>query len=107
MTKTLVVRVLPEDHAAAVEGAAASSLDLATYLRHLLRNRRIPTLAPAPTLAMVRELSRLGINLNQLTRLAHTGRVSARLEPLLEEIRGQISAFQRQLFHLDDDHSTD
>jgi hypothetical protein len=82
-------------------------LDLATYLRLLLRNRRIPVLAPAPTLAMVREISRLGINLNQLTRLAHTGRVSARLEPLLEQIRDQIGAFHRQLLRLDDDHSTD
>jgi hypothetical protein len=102
------VRVLPEDYAAAVQGATAASLDLATYLRHLLRTRRIPTLAPAPTLDMVRQLSRLGVNLNQLTRLAHTGRVSPRLEPLLEEIRDQIAAFHRQLFHLDDDdHSTD
>jgi hypothetical protein len=107
MTKTLVVRVLPEDYAAALEAAATASLDLATYLRHLLRNRRIPTLAPAPTLGMVRELSRLGINLNQLTRLAHTGRVSPRLEPLLEEISEQIRTFHRQLFHLDDDHPTD
>ncbi len=101
------MRVLPEDYAAALQGAAAASLDLATYLRHLLRTRRIPTLAPAPTLAMVRELSRLGVNLNQLTRLAHTGRVSPRLEPLLEQISDQIRAFHRQLFHLDDDHSTD
>jgi hypothetical protein len=107
MTRTLVVRVLPEDYAAAVQGAAAASLDLATYLRHLLRNRRLPTLAPAPTLEMVRELTRLGINLNQLTRLAHTGRVSPRLEPLLEEISDRIRTFHRRLFHLDDDHPAD
>jgi hypothetical protein len=108
LSKNLILRVLPEDYAAAVAGAAAASLDLSTYLRHLLRNRRIPVLAPAPTLAMVREISRLGINLNQLTRLAHTGRVSPRLEPLLEQIRDQIAAFHRQLLHLDgDDHSSD
>jgi mobilization protein NikA len=107
LSKNLVLRVLPEDHAAAVAAAAAASLDLATYLRHLLRNRRLPAIAPAPTLAMVRQIARLGNNLNQLTRLAHTGRLSPRLEPLLEDIRDQIDAFRRQLLGLGDDRPSD
>jgi Bacterial mobilisation protein (MobC) len=103
LSKVLRVRVLPEDYAAAVAGAAALSLDLATYLRYLVLNRHIPAVAPAPTLMMIRQLSRLGNNLNQLTRLVHTGRVSPRLELLLEQIRDEINAFHRQLLGLDDD----
>jgi hypothetical protein len=52
---------------------------------------------------MIQQLSRLGNNLNQLTRLVHTGRVSPRLEPLLVKIRDQIDAFRRQLLGLGDD----
>jgi hypothetical protein len=103
MTKILRVRILAEEHASAIQAAADLSLDLSTYLRHLLSKRRIPPIAPAPTLAMIQQLSRLGNNLNQLTRLAHTGRVSPRLEPLLEQIRGEIEAFRRQLLGFGDD----
>jgi mobilization protein NikA len=107
LSARLVVRVLPADRDATVASAQAASLDLPTYLRHLILRRRLPVVAPAPTLAMVRELSRLGINLNQLTRLAHTGRVNARLEPLLEQILDQIRSYHRQLLGLDNDHATD
>jgi hypothetical protein len=54
---------------------------------------------------MIQQLARLGNNLNQLTRLVHTGRVSPRLEPLLEQIRDQIATFHRQILGLDDDRS--
>lgn len=102
LSKVLRVRVLPEDQAAVIASAAAVSLDLPTYMRHLLFSRRIPEVASAPTLAMVQQLSKLGNNLNQLTRLVHTGRVNPRLEPLLEEIRDQIQAFHRQILGLHD-----
>jgi hypothetical protein len=103
LSRVLRVRVLPKDETAAVAAATAASLDLSTYLRHLLVTRRIPAVAPAPTLSMIQQLARLGNNLNQLTRLAHTGRVNPRLEPLLEQIQEQIAAFHRQLLGLDDD----
>jgi hypothetical protein len=103
MTKILRFRVLPQDHASAIKGATALALDLPTYLRYLLLNRRLPLIAPAPTLAMLQQLARLGNNINQLTRLAHTGRVSPRLETLLEQTRDQIEAFRRQLLAIEDD----
>lgn len=103
LSKVLRVRVLPGDQAAATAAAASLSLDLSTYLRHLLLTQRIPAVAPAPTLGMIRQLSRLGNNLNQLTRLVHSGRVSPRLEPLLEQIRDQVDAFRRQLLGFGDD----
>jgi hypothetical protein len=41
---------------------------------------------PASNLQLIVALSRIGNNLNQLTRLAHQGRLVSSLVPLLEEL---------------------
>jgi Bacterial mobilisation protein (MobC) len=42
-------------------------------------------------------LSRYGNNLNQLVRLAHTGRFPDHLEPLLRRLHDQIIRWRREL----------
>src|SRR5579885_1015070 len=72
----LHVRLLPGEKQIALDEADRFGLDLATYVRRVVLKRRIPKLVPEATIEMVQQLTRLGNNINQLTRLAHTGRIS-------------------------------
>jgi mobilization protein NikA len=98
----LIVRLSPGDHEAVRHRAAEAGLLLSIYVRHTLLDRQLPTVAPAANLRVLRELNRIGNNLNQLTRLAHTGRVSRKLLQLVEDLAERIRAYHRALLGLDD-----
>jgi hypothetical protein len=52
---------------------------------------------PQASQALQASLARLGNNLNQLTKLAHQGRLSPALVPLLAELAGEVRATRRAL----------
>jgi hypothetical protein len=60
--------------------------------------QRRPGRIPLANREIAGQLSRLGNNLNQLVRLAHTGRFPAHLEALLQRIFQEIVKWRRQQF---------
>ena len=102
----LHVRLLPGEKEAALAEAEKFGLDLATHVRRVLLKRHTQKLVPQPTIEMIQQLRRLGNNINQLTHLAHTGRINPRLGSLLEQVLGAIDQFHRHLLGFDDDRSS-
>jgi hypothetical protein len=71
-TDILMVRVTPEERAELAGRAVAAGLSTPELLRRSALSRRVDPQARA-TAEALRELSRVGQNLNQLTRLSHMG----------------------------------
>jgi hypothetical protein len=75
----------------------ADGQDLSSFLRQAgmgqLRRGRIPLVFRE----IAGQLSRIGNNLNQLVRLAHTGRFPAHLEALLQRFYAEVVKWRRQL----------
>jgi Bacterial mobilisation protein (MobC) len=62
-------------------------LPVSVYVRKAALAHRLEVIQiPASNLQLIVALSRIGNNLNQLTRLAHQGRLPSSLVPLLEEL---------------------
>jgi Bacterial mobilisation protein (MobC) len=52
---------------------------------------------PSANREIAGQLAKIGNNINQLVRLAHTGRFPFRLEPLLKELYQRLARYQREL----------
>lgn len=59
--------------------------------------RRALQRVPSANRAIAGQLAKLGNNVNQLVRLAHTGRCPAQLEPLLKKVYQALASYQREL----------
>lgn len=87
-------RVSEKEHAALAARAEARGVAVAEFSRQAalgrpltVRTEAAPSAAPLP-FALVNELQRIGVNLNQLTRLAHIREdVQAEIAVVLAEIR--------------------
>ncbi|HEX4955072.1 MAG TPA: plasmid mobilization relaxosome protein MobC [Thermoanaerobaculia bacterium] len=82
----------------AQERARARGVPLAVYLRAMalqepLRSTAIPTIH----LKTARALNQIGNNLNQLVRLAHSGRVASDLAKSVAEVLAVCRAIERDL----------
>ncbi len=91
------VRVSP--HELALLREEAGGRPLTVWVRALLFGAprgRLPMI-PAANIKIVGQLAKLGNNLNQLVRLAHTGRFPSRLEPLLRDLLQKLAGYQREL----------
>ena len=89
-TRQINVRVTEAEAAALAEQAGRARLTVAAYLRR--RGLRRPVrAAPERRLAAEdrRELNRIGVNLNQMTRLMHSGRA---VHPGLREAVERVAA---------------
>lgn len=76
----------------------ADGQQLSAFLRQAgMAQRRLGRI-PLANREIAGQLSRLGNNLNQLVRLAHTGRFPAHLEALLQRIFQEIVKWRRQQF---------
>ena len=74
-TRQINVRVTEAEAAALAEQASSSRLTVAAYLRRRGLRRRVRALRERRLAAEDRrELNRIGVNLNQMTRLMHSGR---------------------------------
>ena len=90
--KTIGVRVNAAELTALEDRAKAARLTLPEYLRHMglkgkitvRQTRQIPA-------AVMRELNKQGVNLNQLVKLANEGRFDPTLTPELRAVLRQIT----------------
>ncbi|MFP5288012.1 MAG: plasmid mobilization protein [Thermoanaerobaculia bacterium] len=96
-SKRIRIRVSEIELALLEEGAAG--MPLPRWIRERLLGEpksSLPAVPPANR-EIAGQLAKLGNNLNQLVRLAHTGRLSPALEPLLREIYRVLARYQREL----------
>lgn len=100
-TATAAFAVTPGEASALAARASSAGLSVSAYLREIVlaadaAARATPAAAGGPAatrikVAAVRELSRVGNNLNQLTRLYHSGRdVPLRAEAVLTRAEAAI-----------------
>jgi hypothetical protein len=75
----------------------ADGRPLSDWVRKVLLGRERNGDIPITNLAVVGQLAKLGNNLKQLLRLAHSGRAAARLLPLLTDLYKLLSTYQSQL----------
>lgn len=91
------VRLLPVERDALLARASAAGLSLSEYLRLAGLRRPLPSPARAPAAAntsfeLVEQLRRVGVNLNQLTRLSHIDAVHhAELAAALDDLRSVLA----------------
>jgi hypothetical protein len=98
----LVLRATAAELGTLRRRAARARLPMATYVRTAaLRGGAAPGPVPVLNTRFVGQLGRLANNLNQLTKLAHQGRVSPGLLPCLEAILGEVRKLRRTLIGLD------
>ncbi|MFM0053732.1 plasmid mobilization relaxosome protein MobC [Caballeronia grimmiae] len=85
------------EHDALLSRASVSGLSLSEYLRLAGLHRPLPATVRAPVVAgasfeLVEQLRRVGVNLNQLTRLSHIDAVHhAELASTLDDLRGVLA----------------
>jgi len=85
------------EQAAATCGMAASEL-----IRHKLFTGKFPRAKAARLeLKTYVELKKIGVNLNQLTRLAHTGRIDINLIKILMQLHRQQQVIIAQILYHD------
>lgn len=91
------VRLSPVEHDALLSRASVSGLSLSEYLRLAGLHRPLPSPARPLSAAntsfeLIEQLRRVGVNLNQLTRLSHIDAVHhAELADALAELRGLLA----------------
>lgn len=72
-TEQVKIRLTVLELKALREAADAADMTLATYVRHRATGARIVQRKAAADAAIVTELNKIGVNLNQLTRATHRG----------------------------------
>ncbi|NCA83696.1 MAG: MobC family plasmid mobilization relaxosome protein [Opitutae bacterium] len=85
----LTLRLTDEEQRAIHARAANVNATPSVFVREAALGAKLRIVQSPPTLpfAAIEELRRIGVNLNQLARIANaTGEMPARLEPLLEQI---------------------
>ena len=75
----------------------ADGQQLSTYLRQAALGRERRSKIPSANREIVGQLAKVGNNLNQLVRLAHTGRYPMQFEALLRQLYEKVAEYQRQL----------
>ena len=97
-SQVIATRVSPLEQQAILSAAIAAQMSLSDFVRHAALGR---TAAPPPRaetprfrptyLPLVREINAIGVNLNQLTRVANaSGFVPAGLNAVLDEINAVL-----------------
>jgi hypothetical protein len=89
---------LSETELALLEERAAGQ-PLPRWIRERLLGEPKSSLQKVPSAnrEIAGQLAKLGNNLNQLVRLAHTGRFPLHLEPLLKQLYQALARYQREL----------
>ena len=83
------------------EHADLAGMPLLDYVRLIALTRRAPRGGvPAVNRELLVQLSRLANNLNQLTRLVHTGRVPSRLDSVLADLLQEMGRVHRAVIGL-------
>lgn len=93
------IRIRVSESELAVLEEQAADLPLPRWIRERLLGEPKSSLQKVPSAnrEIAGQLAKLGNNLNQLVRLAHTGRCPLQLEPLLRKLYQLLAKYQREL----------
>lgn len=94
-SEVIVLRVSMREKAIIEKNA--DGRELSAFLRQAGMAQQQPARVPLANREISGHLSRWGNNLNQLVRLAHTGRFPAHLEALLQRLYDLIIKWRREL----------
>jgi hypothetical protein len=94
-SKILGVRFSEEELRTVEERADGEPLSC--YLRRIALGEQRRGAVPRANRAIAGQLAKIGNNLNQLVRLAHTGRLQAALEPQLKRLLAEITRYRQEL----------
>lgn len=75
----------------------ADGRDLSTFLRQAGMGKQSSVRVPLANREILGHVSRYGNNLNQLVKLAHTGRIPTHLEAFLRRFYAQVVKWSREL----------
>ena len=85
------VRLTPDELDAVREAAARAGLTLSDYVRRLVLGHRVVAARADTDAAVLADLNRVGVNLNQMTRRVNvTGAVPPELRAALAEVRAAV-----------------
>jgi hypothetical protein len=81
--------------------AQASGLHLNNWIRKYLFSRRLPPVIMSPiTRDTLLELNKIGVNLNQLTRLANaTGKVTPFIQPAIKAVEEKVQELKTMILN--------
>ncbi len=91
---SLRANVTLAEKAFAEEQAHKAGISIAEYVRRRALHEPVAAVAPkaGPSPALISELNRIGVNLNQLTRHANAGKLqAASVELALDELRAALA----------------
>ena len=97
--RIVAFRVNEEELALVRDRSAAADCPVSEFVRSLALFARTPApLVPRANLLVCGELGRIGNNVNQLTKLAHSGQLpGGALEPVLVDLRGLLASIHQSL----------
>ncbi len=90
-TEQINIRLTKKEYAEILELSKGSELSPANWIRKFIFSKRFPKAKMSPiTMDTFNELNKVGVNLNQLTRLANSGRLTGNLSGLLSDLNKHI-----------------
>lgn len=90
-TQQINIRLTKNEYAQILELSKGSELSPANWIRKYIFSKRFPKAKMAPiTIDTFNELNKIGVNLNQLTRLANSGRLTGNISGFLVVLNKHI-----------------
>ncbi len=90
-TEQINIRFTNKEYAEILELSKGSELSPANWIRKFIFSKRFPKAKMSPiTIDTFNELNKVGVNLNQLTRLANSGRLTGDLSGFLSVLNKHI-----------------
>jgi hypothetical protein len=98
-TRRLIVRVSDEEQTRIRDGARKAGLRVSEYVRRMAIDGEVVVRRDsAYGMSMASQLRRIGVNLNQLTRLAH---IEGELPPELAQLCGRVEGILDKIVELE------
>ncbi len=92
-SETLRARVTIAEKVFVQDQAELAGLDVTEYVRRRVLGFQVPPAAGRADAALLSELNRIGVNLNQLARNANSGRVERmNIDVVMAELRGVLES---------------
>lgn len=99
-TKQMNIRLTKKEYRGLIEFAKSSELSPANWIRKFIFSKRFPKAKMSPiTMDTFLELNKIGVNLNQLTKLANSGRLTENISGILLSLDQKLVQIKLLLLH--------